>query len=89
MSIYLKDNAKDIEITQLQKKFNLTPQTKSINFITKGRSGRKIHKRYWRRFLEFLGYNPLLNSIDINFNSNYVNTSSLEKEKRNRVNRFC
>ena len=82
MSIYLKDNAKDIEITQLQKKIQLDSATKSINFITKEEAAEKYIRDIGEDFLEFLGYNPLLNSIDINFNSNYVNTSSLEKRKK-------
>ncbi len=82
MSIYLKDNANDIEITQLQKKIQLDSATKSINFITKEEAAEKYIRDIGEDFLEFLGYNPLLNSIDINFNSNYVNTSSLEKRKK-------
>ena len=82
MSIYLKDNAKDIEITQLQKKIQLDSATKSINFITKEEAAEKYIKDIGEDFLEFLGYNPLLNSIDINFNSNYVNTINLEKRKK-------
>ena len=82
MSIYLKDNAKDIEITQLQKKIQLDSATKSINFITKQEAAEKYIRDIGEDFLEFLGYNPLLNSIDINFNSNYVNTTNLEKRKK-------
>ena len=82
MSIYLKDNAKDIEITQLQKKIQLDSATKSINFITKEEAAEKYIRDIGEDFLDFLGYNPLLNSIDINFNSNYVNTASLEKRKK-------
>ena len=82
MSIYLKDNAKEIEITQLQKKIQLDSATKSINFITKEEAAEKYIRDIGEDFLEFLGYNPLLNSIDINFNSNYVNTASLEKRKK-------
>ena len=82
MSIYLKDNAKDIEITQLQKKIQLDSATKSINFITKEEAAEKYIRDIGEDFLESLGYNPLLNSIDINFNSNYVNTINLEKRKK-------
>jgi len=82
MSIYLKDNAKEIEITQLQKKIQLDSATKSINFITKEEAAEKYIRDIGEDFLEFLGYNPLLNSIDINFNSNYVNTTNLEKRKK-------
>ena len=82
MSIYFKDNAKDIEITQLQKKIQLDSATKSIKFIAKEEAAEKYIRDIGEDFLEFLGYNPLLNSIDINFNSIYVNTTSLEKRKK-------
>ena len=65
MSIYFKDNAKDIEITQLQKKIQLDSATKSIKFITKEEAAEKYIRDIGEDFLEFLGYNPLLNSIDI------------------------
>ena len=71
-----------IEITQLQKKIQLDSATKSINFITKEEAAEKYIRDIGEDFLEFLGYNPLLNSIDINFNSDYVNTASLEKRKK-------
>ena len=57
MSIYLKDNAKDIEITQLQK-IQLDSATKSINFITKEEAAEKYIRDIGEDFLEFLGYNP-------------------------------
>ncbi len=82
MSIYFKDSAKDIEITQLQKKIQLDSATKSIKFIAKEEAAEKYIRDIGEDFLEFLGYNPLLNSIDINFNSIYVNTTSLEKRKK-------
>ena len=35
ITIYFKNNAKKIETIQLQKKLNLKPYTKSINYISK------------------------------------------------------
>ena len=81
MTVYLKDNAKDIEITQLQKKVQLNPATKKINYIPKEEAAAQYARDIGEDFLEFLGYNPLLNSIDIYFNSAYVNTVSLTETK--------
>ncbi len=81
MTIYLKDNAKDIEITQLQKKVQLNPATKKINYIPKEEAAAQYARDIGEDFLEFLGYNPLLNSIDIYFNAAYVNTVSLTETK--------
>ena len=41
MTVYLKDSAKDIEITQLQKKIQLDPATKEVNFISKEEAAAK------------------------------------------------
>ena len=35
ITIYFKNSAKKIETVQLQKKINLKPYTKSINYVTK------------------------------------------------------
>lgn len=81
MTVYLKDNAKDIEITQLQKKVQLNPATKKINYIQKEEAAAQYARDIGEDFLEFLGYNPLLNSIDIYFNAAYVNTVGLTETK--------
>jgi len=82
MTVYLKDNAKDIEITQLQKKIQLDPATKKVNYTTKEGAAEQYSREIGEDFLEFLGYNPLLNSVDIYFNAAFVNILSLTQTKR-------
>ena len=82
MTVYLKDSAKDIEITQLQKKIQLDPATKKVNFISKEEAAAQYARDIGEDFLEFLGYNPLLNSVDVYFNAAYVNTISLTQTQQ-------
>ena len=82
MTVYLKESAKDIEITQLQKKIQFQPATKEVNFISKEVAAAQYARDIGEDFLEFLGYNPLLNSIDIYFNAAYVNRVSLIQTQR-------
>ena len=82
MTVFLKESAKDIEITQLQKKIQYQPATKEVNFISKEDAAAQYAIDIGEDFLEFLGYNPLLNSIDIYFNATYVNTVSLIETQR-------
>ena len=82
MTVYLKDSAKDIEITQLQKKIQLEPATKKVNFISKEEAAAQYARDIGEDFLEFLGYNPLLNSVDVYFNAAYVITVSLTQTQR-------
>ncbi len=79
MTVYLEDSSKDIEITQLQKKLLLNDATKKINFITKEDAAENFSNEIGENFIDFLGYNPLLNSIDIYFNASFINNAFLKK----------
>lgn len=81
MTVYLKDSAKDIEITQMQKKIQLNSSTKRIQFKSKEEAAEDYARDIGEDFVEFLGFNPLLNSIDIYFNAAYVNALSLNQTK--------
>ena len=82
MTIYLEDSAKDIEITQLQKKIKINSATKKVRFTPKEEAAELYARDIGEDFIEFLGYNPLLNSIDIYFSAAFVNRLSLTKIKR-------
>ncbi len=82
MTVYLKDSAKDIEITQLRKKIKLNPATKKVQYTNKDEAAEKYSRDIGEDFIEFLGYNPLLNAIDIFFNAEFVNTVGLSRTKR-------
>ena len=82
MTIYLEDNAKDIEINQLQKKIQINSATKKVRFTPKKEAAELYARDIGEDFIEFLGYNPLMNSIDVYFNAAFVNKLSLTKIKR-------
>ena len=84
MTVYLEDTSKDIEITQLQKRLLLNNATKKLNFITKENAAENFSNEIGENFVEFLGHNPLLNSIDIYFNASFINNTFL-KQIRNSI----
>ena len=79
MTVYLEDTSKDIEITQLKKRLLLNNATKKLNFITKEDAAENFSNEIGENFVDFLGYNPLLNSIDIYFNASFINNTFLKK----------
>ena len=81
MTVFLKDSAKDIEISQMQKKIQLNPATRKVTYTSKEEAAELYARDIGEDFVEFLGYNPLLNSLDIYFNSTYVNNLSLNETK--------
>ena len=81
MTVFLKDNAKDIEISQMQKKIQLNSATRKVTYTSKEEAAELYARDIGEDFVEFLGYNPLLNSLDIYFNSTYVNNLRLNETK--------
>lgn len=82
-TIYINDTAKPIEIKQLQKSLALRQETKTTRFVSKEEAAETHAKEIGEDFMEFLGYNPLLSSIDVYFNASYVSPAFLsELQKR-------
>ena len=79
MTIYFKDSAKEVELKQLQKTLRLNSATKKVNYVSK-EDASKIHaNEIGEDFMEFLGYNPLLNSIDVYFKAPFLNPVMVSK----------
>ena len=79
IAVFFKDNAKEIEINQLQKSVAMAEYTKSVEFISKDDAAEAHSQEIGENFMEFLGYNPLENSIDINLKADFVATEKLEE----------
>ncbi|WP_340067158.1 cell division protein FtsX [Ascidiimonas aurantiaca] len=79
ISIFIKDNAKEVEINQLQKTLALAEYTKSVTFISKETAAEEHSVEIGENFMEYLGYNPLQNSIDLYLNATYVAPEQLEQ----------
>ncbi len=78
ISVFLKDNAKQIEIDQLQKSLSLAPYTKTAEFISKEDAAEAHSKEIGENFMEFLGENPLQNSIDVHLKAVYVSPEKID-----------
>ena len=78
-TIYINDTAKPIEVKQLQKSLALRQETKTTRFVSKEDAAETHAKEIGEDFMEFLGYNPLLSSIDVYFNASYVSPAFLSE----------
>lgn len=79
ISVFLKDSAKQVEIDQLQKSLSMADYTKSAMYVSKEEAAEKHSEEIGENFLDFLGYNPLKNSIDVNLNADFVTTEQIEE----------
>ena len=78
LTIYLKDTAKEVEITQLNKSLALAEYTKSTNYVTKEEAAEAHSKEIGEDFMDFLGYNPLQNSIDVYVKADYITSGEID-----------
>ncbi len=77
-SVIIKEEIKETGIIEFQKKLDLEPFVKSTEYITRERAAEELTKDLGEDFIGFLGYNPLLASIDIRLNAVYANNDSLK-----------
>ena len=77
--VFLKENITTIEFAQFEKKLKINEKIKSFDFITNDIAADNLSKDIGEDFLEFLGYNPLLDSFDIFFYSEYINSFNVDK----------
>ncbi len=79
LSVFLKDTAKQVEIDQLQKTLALAEYTKSATYVSKEEAAEQHTEEIGENFIEFLGYNPLKNSIDVRLKADFVSSEQIEE----------
>lgn len=77
ISIIMKEDVKEAGIIQLQKLLDANEFTKSTEYITKEEAAEEMKEELGEDFIGFLGYNPLLSSIDLRLKANYANEDSI------------
>ncbi len=75
--IILNDNAKEVDIQHLTKSLDASDYVKSTEFITKEEAAIRLQEDLGEDFINFLGFNPLLSSINVHLKAGYANTDSL------------
>ena len=78
LTIYLKDTAKEVEIEQLNKSLALAEYTKSTTYVSKEDAAEAHSKEIGEDFMDFLGYNPLQNSIDVYLKADYISSGEID-----------
>lgn len=75
--IILDETAKDADITRLQKTLDASDYVRSTEFVSKEEAARELKEDLGEDFISFLGYNPLLPSIDVRLKAEYANPDSI------------
>ena len=78
VSIFFKEDAKKIEITLLQNELLMTDYIEKLKYVSKDDAILIMKEEYGQDFIKELGFNPLVNSIDFNLKSQYVESVILD-----------
>ncbi len=76
-SVIIEDNVKSVDVKMFQKLLESEDFTKSTKYIDKETAAKDFKKEVGDDFVSFLGFNPLLASIDIKLNAKYANQDSI------------
>ncbi len=77
LSIILNEKSKEADIVQFQKTLDAKGYIRSTEYITKEEAAERLTEELGEDFVSFLGYNPLLGSIDVRLVADYANSDSL------------
>ncbi len=76
-SVILEEDIKEVDIIRIQKSLDATDYVKSTRYITKEKAASELEEMLGEDFISFLGYNPLLPSIEVNLYAAYANPDSI------------
>ena len=86
-SIMIKDGVREAGILELKKRLDLEPYVKSSEYIPKERAADQLQEELGEDFIGFLGYNPLLHSIDLRLKASYTNVDSISRIEQKLLSR--
>ena len=82
VSLMLKDNLADEQVQNYMKRLQNTSYVKQAEFISREQAAKQLSNELGEDFVEFLGYNPLPASIDIQLKAGYANNDSIARIER-------
>jgi cell division transport system permease protein len=77
VTLILRDNTREVDVLKLQKNLEATSFIKSTRFVDKQTAAEELKKELGEDFVDFLGYNPLLSSMDVKIHAEYANPDSM------------
>lgn len=75
--LFLADDTSDQQIKEISKALSEKPYTKSMTFISKDEAAEAQEKDLGENFVEFLGFNPLKNALDVQLNAEFVDPTTI------------
>ena len=79
ISVMLKENAADDMVISYMQRLERTSYVKKAEFISREQAAKELSNELGEDFVQFLGYNPLPASIDLQLRAGYANSDSIAR----------
>jgi cell division transport system permease protein len=79
ISVMLKDNVTDDLVQNYMRRLQKTSYVKKAEFISREQAAKELSNELGEDFVQFLGYNPLPASIDLQLRAGYANSDSIAR----------
>ncbi len=86
VSLMLKDDVTDDQVSGYMKLLQKTIYVKQAEFISREQAAKELSNELGEDFVQFLGYNPLPASIDIQLRAGYANNDSIARIEKQVLN---
>ncbi|MCX2486317.1 cell division protein FtsX [Pedobacter sp. MR2016-24] len=83
LNIIVDEGAKEADVLQFQKELNANPAVKQTQYVNKELAAKNLTQDLGEDFVNFLGYNPLLSTVDVYLKADYANNKSIDALKAN------
>lgn len=77
IQVILKEEVKEVDAEKFRKELDASRYVKSTEYINKDDAAKILKKELGDDFISFLGYNPLLASVDIRLKAEYASNDSI------------
>lgn len=78
VQVFLNEDAREVDMMQLKKTIDADAYPRETRFVSKEEAAKTLQDELGEDFIEFLGFNPLLPSIDIRLRAEYAHPDSIE-----------
>jgi len=79
ITVFFKDKAKLTDIKNFEKQIKLKKEVKKTRFVSKKQAAESLKNDLGEDFVDFLGYNPLQNNLEVSLNGDYVNEKIIDE----------
>ncbi|MFT4525721.1 MAG: cell division transport system permease protein [Bacteroidia bacterium] len=78
-TVYLKDDAKEVDIVQFQKYLDASDFVKTTRYVSKDEAADFMREELGEDFIGFMGFNPLKRSIDVRIKGEHATEDGILK----------